>query len=124
MRAQLNPYKRSMKNQHCSRFEAVLHRRHPDSLRRTWALLIAAGILYIPANLPPVMRTTTLTDTQDNTIMSLFIYCWTSSEWPLAVIVFVASVVLPMLKISVLVLLLIAARRRTPSDPRSYGGGR
>ena len=111
--AQLDPYKRSMKNQQCSRCEAVLHRRHPDSLRRTWPLLIAAGLLYIPANLLPVMHTATLTDTQDNTIISGVIYFWTSGEWPLAVIVFVASIVVPILKISVLVLLLITARRRS-----------
>jgi len=111
--ARLDPYKRSMKNQRCSRCDAALHQRHPDSLRRTWALLIAAGLLYIPANLLPVMHTATLTDMQDNTIMSGVIYFWTSGEWPLAVIVFVASIVVPMFKISALVLLLITARRRS-----------
>lgn len=116
--ARLDPYKRLMKHQHCSRCDAVLRRRHPDSLRRTWALLIAAGLLYIPANLLPVMHTATLMDTQDNTIMSGVIYFWTSGEWPLAVIVFVASIVVPMLKISVLVLLLITARRRSSWCPR------
>jgi paraquat-inducible protein A len=115
--AQLDPYRRFMKHQHCSRCDAVVHRRHPDSLRRTWALLIAASLLYIPANLLPVMHTATLTDTQDNTIMSGVIYFWTSGEWPLALIVLVASIVVPVLKISVLALLLITARRRSSWRP-------
>jgi paraquat-inducible protein A len=114
---QVAPHKRSIKHQHCSRCDAVLHRRHPDSLRRTWALLIAAALLYIPANLLPVMHTASLMDTQDNTIMSGVIYFWTSGEWPLAVIVFVASIMVPMLKISVLVLLLITAQRRSSWRP-------
>jgi len=114
---QLDRHTRSLKHQHCSRCDAALHRRHPDSLRRTWALLIAAALLYIPANLLPVMHTASLMDTQDNTIMSGVIYFWTSGEWPLAVIVFIASIVVPVLKISVLALLLITAQRRSSWRP-------
>ena len=104
---QVAAHQHSLKQQYCSRCDAVLHQRHPHSLNRTWAILIAAALLYIPANLLPVMHTTSLIGTQDNTIMSGVVYFWTSGEWPLAVIVFGASILVPMLKISVLVLVLL-----------------
>ncbi len=72
--------------------------RHPDSVTRTWALLIAAALLYIPANLLPIMHTSSILGSQDNTIMSGIIYFWQDGEWPLACIVFIASILVPMLK--------------------------
>jgi len=54
-----------------------------------------------------------LLDTQDNTIISGVVYFWTSGDWPLAVVVFVASIIVPMLKISALVLLLVTAQRHS-----------
>jgi paraquat-inducible protein A len=102
---------RSPQPQHCKRCGAVLHRRNPDSLMRTWALLIAAALLYIPANLLPVMHTASLVGAEDDTIMSGVVYFWTSGDWPLAVIVFIASILVPMLKLSVLVLLTVTAQR-------------
>ena len=108
---------RSVVPQHCPRCGAVLHRRNPDSLMRTWALLIAAALLYIPANLLPVMHTASLVGSEDDTIMSGVVFFWTSGDWPLAVIVFVASILVPMLKLSVLVLLTITAQRRSTWRP-------
>ncbi len=103
----------SLRHRHCARCGAVLHRRRPDSLIRTWALLIAAALLYIPANLLPVLHTTSLVGTQDDTIMSGVVYFWISGDWPLAVIVFVASIMVPMMKLSVLLLLTITTQRRS-----------
>jgi paraquat-inducible protein A len=104
--------------QRCERCGAALHRRNPDSLMRTWALLIAAAVLYIPANLLPVLHTTSLVGTEDDTIMSGVVYFWTSGDWPLAIIVFVASILVPMLKLSVLALLSITAQRRSRWRPQ------
>lgn len=101
----------------CARCGAALHLRIPNSINRTWALLIAAVILYIPANLLPIMRTTSIVGVQDNTIMSGVVYFWVSGEWPLAVIVFVASVLVPMLKLGVLVILATTAQRRSAWRP-------
>ena len=114
----VEPRDLSIKRQRCPRCDSVLHRRHPDSLRRAWALLVAAALLYIPANLLPVMHTASLLDTQDNTIISGVVYFWTSGDWPLAVVVFVASIIVPMLKISALVLLLVTAQRHSRWYPR------
>lgn len=55
---------------HCARCGSALHLRTPNSLMRTWALLIAAAILYIPANLLPIMRTSSIVGSQEDTIMS------------------------------------------------------
>lgn len=99
--------------QRCGVCYAPLHVRKRDSLNRTWALLIAACIMYIPANLMPVMVTRTLFDEQRDTIMSGVIYFWTSGEWGLAVVVFVASFLVPLFKLTALIVLVISARRRS-----------
>jgi paraquat-inducible protein A len=104
--------------QTCSRCGATLHLRKPDSITRTWALLIAAALLYIPANLLPVLHTTSLFGNEDDTIMSGVVYFWTSGDWALAVIVFVASILVPMLKLTVLALLAITAQRRSRWRPQ------
>jgi paraquat-inducible protein A len=95
---------------YCPRCDQPLHRRKPDSLARTWALLIAAAILYIPSNLLPVMRTHTLFATEDNTIFSGVIELWNSGAWDLAVIVFTASIAVPLVKMACLALLLLSSR--------------
>ena len=103
--------------QSCPRCGAALHRRNPNSLARTWALLISAAILYIPANLLPVMHTSSLVGSEDDTIISGVIYFWTSGSWPLAIVVFVASILVPLLKLGVLVLLAATAQRRSAWRP-------
>jgi paraquat-inducible protein A len=103
--------------QRCSRCAATLHLRNPDSISRTWALLVAAAILYIPANLLPVLHTASLFGNEDDTIMSGVVYFWVSGDWPLAVIVFVASILVPMLKLSVLALLAWTTQRRSKWRP-------
>lgn len=97
----------------CERCGAALHLRKPDSLARTWAFLAAAGILYVPANVLPVMVTHSVLGTQSDTIMSGVIYLWTSGSWPLAALIFFASVMVPILKIMALTLLAFTAQRRS-----------
>jgi paraquat-inducible protein A len=97
---------------HCPRCHAKLHFRKPDSISRTWALLIAAIVLYIPANVLPVMNTSSLFGAEKDTIMSGVAYLWTSGSWPLAVLVFIASIAVPMLKILALVLLVTSTQCR------------
>jgi paraquat-inducible protein A len=97
----------------CRRCRARLHSRKPDSINRTWALLITACILYLPANLLPVMTTRSLFGTQEDTILSGVIYFWVSGEWALAAIIFIASFLVPLFKLSALVLMAIAARRHS-----------
>ncbi|HZR37840.1 MAG TPA: paraquat-inducible protein A [Nevskia sp.] len=95
---------------HCPRCDHPLHRRKPDSHTRTWALLIAAAILYVPANALPVMHTATLFSAEDNTILSGVVELWSGGAWDLAVIVFVASIAVPLMKMACLALLLLSSR--------------
>jgi paraquat-inducible protein A len=102
----------------CPRCGSALHRRKTNSLTRTWALLIAAALLYLPANLLPIMRTASLFDIDDNTILSGVIELWKNGSWDLAVIVFTASIVVPVLKFLVLGFLLITVQRSSGWVPK------
>jgi paraquat-inducible protein A len=99
----------------CPRCGSSLHVRRPDSYARTWAFLIAAMVLYIPANALPVMNTSSLFGTEKDTILSGVVYLWTSGSWTLAIVVFIASIAVPMLKIIALVFLVISTQRRSAS---------
>ena len=101
----------------CARCGCRLHRRKPDSITRTWAYLIAAAILYIPANLLPVLNTNSLYGNKDDTIISGVVYFWDTGAPELAVIIFVASIVVPMLKLAALSLLAWTAQRGSPWRP-------
>lgn len=95
----------------CPRCGSGLHARKPASYTRTWALLIAAFLMYVPANLVPIMRTASLNDIDDNTILSGVVELWVKGSPDLAIIVFVASIVVPMLKFLVLGTLLLSSQR-------------
>ena len=97
----------------CSRCGTALRRRKNASLSRTWAFLLAAFIVYIPANVLPIMRTASLGDVDDNTILSGIVELWNKDSEALAVIVFAASIVVPIFKFIALSVLLICAQRRS-----------
>ncbi|MCP5197582.1 MAG: paraquat-inducible protein A [Gammaproteobacteria bacterium] len=102
----------------CPRCGATLHIRKPNSLARTWALVIAASILYIPANTLPIMTVTSLGRTQSDTILSGVAYLLLHGMWPLALLIFFASVVVPLLKLLILIYLLVSVQRRSRWRPR------
>jgi paraquat-inducible protein A len=102
----------------CARCGAHLHARKPNSLTRTWALLIAAAILYVPANVLPVLHTGSVFETTTDTIMSGVIHLWTTGSWVLAAIVFVASIIVPGAKLMSMLVLLVGAQRRSRWRPR------
>jgi paraquat-inducible protein A len=83
----------------CDRCHSVIHDRKPYSIQRTWALVIGAFILYIPANLLPVMTVVALGREQPSTIMQGVRQLWTGNDWPYAILVFVASIVIPLIKL-------------------------
>jgi paraquat-inducible protein A len=97
----------------CPRCGAHLHRRKPASVSRTWALLIAAMVCYVPANLLPMMHTSSLFGSESDTIMSGVVYFWTSGSWYLALVIFIASILVPMLKMIALVVLLVSVQLRS-----------
>lgn len=102
---------------HCPRCEAPLHRRKPHSIQRTWALVIAAAICYIPANLLPVMETTSLGTTQGDTIASGAMYLLHHGDWPLTVVIVIASIIVPLAKIGSLIVLLVTVQKKSTWRP-------
>jgi paraquat-inducible protein A len=102
----------------CPRCGAALHKRKPHSLARTWALVIAACILYIPANLLPVMTVTSFGTGEPDTILSGVKVLIGAGMWPVALLVFFASITVPVLKIICLIYLLVTVQRRSHWRPR------
>jgi paraquat-inducible protein A len=104
-------------HQRCTRCGGALHFRKTNSLTRSWALLIASAIFYVPANLLPITKTSALGKEQADTIMSGVIYFLHHGDWPLALVIFSASVAVPFLKIIALTFLLTMAQRRSTWRP-------
>ncbi len=101
----------------CRRCGARLHRRKPHSLQRTWALVAAALICYAPANLLPVMISGYGGWYRSDTILEGVVYMLFHGNWPLAVIIFVASILVPLTKILILIYLLITVRLGSARRP-------
>jgi paraquat-inducible protein A len=91
----------------CPRCDSVLHHRKPNSVARTWALVIAAAVLYIPANYYPVLSVVQLGAGQPSTILGGVEELLTAGQYPLAALVFFASIAVPMLKLFGLSIMLI-----------------
>lgn len=95
----------------CRRCHESLHARHPHSLQRTWAFLVAAAIMYIPANLYPIMNVTSLGETSSSTIIGGVIELYQTGSWPIAIVIFVASVMVPVGKLFALSWLCLVVKR-------------
>ncbi|RDH82633.1 MAG: paraquat-inducible membrane protein A [endosymbiont of Galathealinum brachiosum] len=95
----------------CPRCHSKVHYRKHNSLNRAWALLISAFIMYIPANTEAIMLTGALGQQSSDTIISGILYFLAHGDWPLALVIFSASVLLPLLKIMAIAYLLIMVNR-------------
>ena len=103
---------------HCPRCGSHLHLRKPNSLGRTWALVCAAILFIIPANVLPMTITMTLGAKQADTIMSGVIYFMQSGSWEIAMVIFVASIFVPYAKSLILIVLLLSVQFRSTWKPR------
>ncbi|HET9580539.1 MAG TPA: paraquat-inducible protein A [Usitatibacter sp.] len=102
----------------CARCSAPLHARKPHSIVRSLMLLALASALYIPANTLPVIESGSIFGFKNDTILSGAIYLWRTGSWGLAVIIFTASIVIPLAKLLVVGFLLALAQRRSRWNPR------
>jgi len=102
----------------CPRCGEAIEFRKRASFEYTWAFLIAAAICYIPANVLPVLTTTTATGSVSDTILQGVVLLWSPTGWPLAIIVLVASIMIPSAKIVALAYLLITAQRGSIKNNR------
>ena len=102
----------------CPRCKAQIHSRKPNSLSRTWALLIAAYILYVPANLLPVMTVISFGKGTPDTILSGVKELIHAGMLPIALLVFFASITVPVLKLLALTYLLLSIHFKSKWRPR------
>jgi paraquat-inducible protein A len=103
----------------CPRCGAALHLRKPNSLARTWALVIAAIVLYIPANLYPILILESFGKGKGDTILSGVKALFAAGMLPIALLVFFASITVPMLKLVGLTYLLLSVHFRSLWRPKS-----
>src|SRR4030095_10394953 len=96
---------------YCPRCGAELMWRRHQSIQYTWALVVAAAICSIPANVLPMLTTTALGSADSDTIMGGVMLLYTTGSWPLALVVLVASVMVPLGKLIALTYLLISVQR-------------
>ena len=96
----------------CPRCQTPLHRRKPDSINRTWALILTAIILYIPANLLPVLTVISFGQGAPSTIVGGVIELMHAGMMPVAVLVFFASILVPVLKLMGLIFLVLSVQLR------------
>jgi paraquat-inducible protein A len=102
----------------CRRCGEKLEVRRHASLETTWALTAAAAISYIPANVLPVLNTTTPAGSEGDTILGGVAFLYTSGSWPLALVVLIASVMIPLGKlVSIAYLLITVQRGSVKSNP-------
>jgi len=99
-------------NRHCLRCDARLQSRKPLSLQRTWAYLLVGILAYIPANLLPIMTTRWLGGSSQDTIISGVIALFESGSVFVAVVVFVASVCIPVAKFIIIIGLALSLQLR------------
>jgi paraquat-inducible protein A len=96
----------------CTRCGLRLHACKPRSLSRALALLLAAAVLYAPANLLPILETSSPFGSQRDTILSGVVFLWGGGSWPLALVILTASVLIPLVKLLVLGALLLSVHLR------------
>jgi len=105
-------------NQQCPRCGTQIHLHHPQSIQKTSALLIAAVVLYIPSNLLPIMTTTHLGQKSTDTLFSGVVHLIQSGDIPIALVVFFASIVVPIAKLIVMTYLLWNVSVNFTGDPK------
>src|ERR1700755_2900144 len=106
-RASLRPCQR------CTRCQSRVEHRKPSSVQVTLAWLIAGIVLYIPANLLPVMHTNGLLGEADSTILGGIFEFWRAGDWDIALLIFIASVAVPFTKFIAIGLLLLTVRQNS-----------
>lgn len=104
--------------QYCKRCGARVYLRRPNTLARTWALLLTAVFMYLPSNLLPIMTVRNLGQGNPDTILSGVIALAKQDMLGIAIVVFVASILVPTLKLLGIGLLLISIQYKFQFSPR------
>ena len=102
----------------CLRCGSALYSRIPNSIARTWAFTLAGLVMMIPANVYPVMTVIYLGSGKPDTIISGVIHMAQEGMLAIAILVFVASIGVPLMKLFGIILLLLAVQGHWPLSPR------
>ncbi len=105
----------------CPRCKTPLHIRKSNSIQRTIALMIAAAVLYVPAQMLPIMTVVELGTRTENTIVGGMLAFWKSGAYPIALVIFTASILIPLMKIISLTWLCLAAGGKLHPSPAMLG---
>ncbi len=106
-------------NNRCVFCFSMLHHPGKHSLQKTWAYLITAIVLYIPANMLPIMNTNSLGNESPSTIVGGVILMWEHGSYPVALIIFIASIVVPIAKFLILIGLCLSEQFNRYNKPHS-----
>jgi paraquat-inducible protein A len=106
--------------EHCPRCGHPAFIRQPDSMQRVMALLLTASIMYIPANFLPILTSETLYQVTESTIMGGVIILWKQESYPIASIIFIASILIPLLKILLLGWLCLVVKGYTAVSKKGH----
>jgi len=103
----------------CARCGEILYWRKPESLARSWVFLVLAALLYIPSNTLPVIETNTIISSTSNTILGGVRSLWEDGDYLIAVVIFIASIVIPGVKLAGMAFLLSTVQSRWTWRPRT-----
>jgi len=106
------------KENRCRRCDSAMYQHKRFSTERPWAFLITAMIAYIPANIYPMLITKQFGNEEGNTLLGGVIMLWEHGSYPIAAIIFVASILIPLLKFLVLIYLLISVKYPLGKDKK------
>ncbi|TLS69001.1 paraquat-inducible protein A [Mariprofundus erugo] len=109
----LTPDSNDIDHPRCPRCHSPLHQRKPDHMQRTWALIITAALLLIPANLYPIMTVIRFGKGESSTITGGIMHLIESGMWPLGMIVLVASIIIPVAKLLILAFLQLSVQKKS-----------
>ncbi len=102
----------------CRRCNSKIYKHKKFSTEKSWAYLITAMIAYIPANLYPMLVTSTFGKREGSTILDGIVLLWEMNSYPVAVIILIASIVIPIFKFLILIYLLISIKYPIGKDKR------
>lgn len=106
------------KKNSCRRCGSAIYHHRRFSTERSWAYLITAMIAYIPANLYPMLVTDTFGIREESTILGGVVLLWDLGSYPVAAIIFFASIIIPVMKFLILLYLLISVKYPIGKDKK------
>jgi len=102
----------------CRRCDSTINNKKESSTQKSWAYLITAIIAYIPANLYPMLETQQFSKSESSTIMGGVVMLWEHGSYPIALVIFIASIVIPISKFLVLIYLLVSVKHPIGRDKK------